>query len=591
MAFTGKDPKDTYLAVLNLGDAQETLPATTPTETVLDAAGNASILGLSQTTIEFIGVLLADVASGVVMETGIDFEADAVTTSSVLYQSDTAVGVFWTTGDPEGSLTAGIGSLALRDDGVAGGTLYIKETGVGNTGWVPYDFVTDFLDLGDTPGTFTADKWMKVNSGGTAIEWADAPLGEFTGLSDTPANYTGSGGKTLRVNAAPDGVEFVDSDFLSLTDTPGAYTGDGLLQVNTGGTAIAEILSSAAHGEVIYRGASSWIMLGVGSDGDVLTTHSTGADPTWETLSGSGLPAANHGDLIYYNGSNWVARTYDTAGKMLTTNGIGSAPTWEAGLPTSGAAQGEVIYWSGTAWVALGVGTDGDMLTTHSTAANPTWETPSTVTDFISLTDVDEADYTGHGGHLVRVNSTPDGLEFVANTVVNAAFSDMPTDYSSDGDIVYTNGSDAWQYQGISFFMNEHVQYGAFPDDGEMMRKESTGMGWYTFEFPAMSDTPSSYSGEGLAFLSVNTGESSLEFCCAGPDDHDIIRYDSGSGNWEKDTLPKFHSGTGSPEGTLSADVGAQYHRTDGSTTDILYVKATGTGNTGWALVTTTTAT
>lgn len=33
-------------------------------------------------------------------------------------------------------------------------------------------------------------------------------------------------------------------------------------------------------------------------------------------------------------------------------------------------------------------------------------------TDFLSLTDVDETVYTSKGGYLVRVNSTPDGLEF-----------------------------------------------------------------------------------------------------------------------------------------------------------------------------------
>lgn len=36
------------------------------------------------------------------------------------------------------------------------------------------------------------------------------------------------------------------------------------------------------------------------------------------------------------------------------------------------------------------------------------------VSTFIALTDVDEADYIGHAGQLVRVNSTPDGLEFVS---------------------------------------------------------------------------------------------------------------------------------------------------------------------------------
>jgi parallel beta-helix repeat protein len=44
----------------------------------------------------------------------------------------------WTagTGSPEGSVTAPVGSLYTRDDGGASTTLYIKETGTGNTGWV-----------------------------------------------------------------------------------------------------------------------------------------------------------------------------------------------------------------------------------------------------------------------------------------------------------------------------------------------------------------------------------------------------------------------------------------------------------------------
>jgi len=36
---------------------------------------------------------------------------------------------------PEGAITANVGSLFLRTDGGASTTLYIKETGTGNTGW------------------------------------------------------------------------------------------------------------------------------------------------------------------------------------------------------------------------------------------------------------------------------------------------------------------------------------------------------------------------------------------------------------------------------------------------------------------------
>lgn len=41
--------------------------------------------------------------------------------------------------------------------------------------------------------------------------------------------------------------------------------------------------------------------------------------------------------------------------------------------------------------------------------------------------------------------------------------------------------------------------------------------------------------------------------------------------------------GTGTPEGNVSASVGAIYIRTDGGAGTTLYVKETGTGSTGWA--------
>lgn len=40
------------------------------------------------------------------------------------------------TGSPEGVVTATVGTLYLRSDGAASTTLYVKESGVGNTGWV-----------------------------------------------------------------------------------------------------------------------------------------------------------------------------------------------------------------------------------------------------------------------------------------------------------------------------------------------------------------------------------------------------------------------------------------------------------------------
>jgi len=42
-------------------------------------------------------------------------------------------------------------------------------------------------------------------------------------------------------------------------------------------------------------------------------------------------------------------------------------------------------------------------------------------------------------------------------------------------------------------------------------------------------------------------------------------------------------AGTGTPEGAVIAPVGSLYSRLDGGTGTALYVKETGTGNTGWA--------
>lgn len=44
----------------------------------------------------------------------------------------------------------------------------------------------------------------------------------------------------------------------------------------------------------------------------------------------------------------------------------------------------------------------------------------------------------------------------------------------------------------------------------------------------------------------------------------------------------RFRSGTGSPEGAVIAPIGTMYLRSDGAASTTLYVKTSGTGNTGW---------
>lgn len=47
-------------------------------------------------------------------------------------------------------------------------------------------------------------------------------------------------------------------------------------------------------------------------------------------------------------------------------------------------------------------------------------------------------------------------------------------------------------------------------------------------------------------------------------------------------TSPTDYSGSGSPEGVVTAIVGSTYRRTNGGASTTFYIKESGSGNTGW---------
>jgi hypothetical protein len=51
---------------------------------------------------------------------------------------------------------------------------------------------------------------------------------------------------------------------------------------------------------------------------------------------------------------------------------------------------------------------------------------------------------------------------------------------------------------------------------------------------------------------------------------------------WHAGNAGPFYKGAGSPEGVVTSVVGGIYQRTDGGASTTLYVKQSGTGNTGW---------
>lgn len=118
-----------------------------------------------------------------------------LTIGGKLYWTGSTVFDFSGTGSPEGVLTASIGSIYRRTNGAAGTTLYVKESGSGNTGWVA-------ITSGSPALTAT---YIGYGNGSNVL----------TGTSDLAYNTTT---KTLTITSAASGV--ID---LATTSTNSAF--------------------------------------------------------------------------------------------------------------------------------------------------------------------------------------------------------------------------------------------------------------------------------------------------------------------------------------------------------------------------------
>ncbi len=106
---------------------------------------------------------------------------------------------------------------------------------------------TDFTSLTDTPANFTgaAGKTVKVNSSGNALEFVTVttPAGNFAGLTDTPSSLTGQGGKTVKVNSGGTALEFETVSSEVVSDTTPQLGGNLDVQTN-------EITTSTTNGNI-----------------------------------------------------------------------------------------------------------------------------------------------------------------------------------------------------------------------------------------------------------------------------------------------------------------------------------------------------
>jgi hypothetical protein len=113
---------------------------------------------------------------------------------------------------------------------VGSGKVFISD-GFGGFSAVDQTTITGadkaFTDLTDTPSSLTADNFVKVNSGGNALEYLPAVAESHLDIANSPVDgyvleWDSTAGKMQWVPQSGGGV----SNFTALTDTPSAYTGN-----------------------------------------------------------------------------------------------------------------------------------------------------------------------------------------------------------------------------------------------------------------------------------------------------------------------------------------------------------------------------
>lgn len=103
-----------------------------------------------------------------------------------------------------------------------------------------------------------------------------------TTLTRASAGVLAVEGVTVSMNSATATHTALNIELGNVSDTTLARVSAGVVSVEGN---IVPSPASQAHGDILYRGASSWIRLAAGTAGQVLQTNGAGAAPTWVTVS------------------------------------------------------------------------------------------------------------------------------------------------------------------------------------------------------------------------------------------------------------------------------------------------------------------
>lgn len=225
------------------------------------------------------------------------------------------VGWFRGTGSPEGVVTAPIGSYFTREDGGAGTSFYVKESGTGDTGWVAVSTgagsgITGSGTAGNVPvwtaATSQADSVMKISSIGAVTEVESLAVTNFVIATEF---YTATGSWDA-TGLAPGGDLFMASN-----------------DIDMGPSGLGRITNAASINNVVITAPASTATLTLGS-GKTITLNNT--------MTHNGTDGTT---MTFPTTSATIART-DAGQGFVGTNYFGSAI-----ILADGASANPAIQW------------------------------------------------------------------------------------------------------------------------------------------------------------------------------------------------------------------------------------------------------
>ena len=217
--------------------------------------------------------------------------------------------------------------------------------------------VNSFVGLNDTPSTFTANKWIKVNSGGTALEWTDAPQTAISSINDiNDVTITNAQGNQLLKWDGVKWVNFTPTYLTSFTETdpnvPTHVKNITQANINTWNSksdvsALNDLsdvdTTGAADTKILKHNGTKWVVADDGGSvqSDWAQSTSSANDyiknkPTLVTslnnLNDVNTTGAANNKILKYDGTNWVVADDATGGGGTSVIISDTAPT----SPTAG---------------------------------------------------------------------------------------------------------------------------------------------------------------------------------------------------------------------------------------------------------------